>query len=189
MRDIIRKVLLESEYLKLKDYARKTLFKLWDKQKSMGINPSINSALTNTFKLGLFDLNTILVDWYGGVDKVYSKIKNKLVNKHLTTDDLRNLGINVGGYEFSFRIKEMSLRNTQQGGVEIIAVMKIIDGGVELMTTGEWVDITHIGSVYNDNDVDWEISYEVKDLIKELIDSVAKEYGFNAYLDYITIHI
>lgn len=188
MRDIIRKVLLESEYLKLKDYARKTLFKLWDKQKSMGINPSINSALTNTFKLGLFDLNTILVDWYGGVDKVYSKIKNKLVNKHLTTDDLRNLGINVGGYEFSFRIKEMSLRNTQQGGVEIIAVMKIIDGGVELiMTTGEWLDLTDIESI--DDEIRWEISYEIKDLVKELIDSVAKEYGFGAYLDYITIHI
>jgi hypothetical protein len=187
MRDIIRKVLLESEYLKLKEYARKTLFKLWDKQKSLGIKPKINSALKHTFKLGEYDLNTILVDWYGGVDKVYSKIKNKLVNKHLTTDDLRNLEINVGGYEFSFRIKEMSLRNTQQGGVEIIAVMKIIDGGVELITTGDWLDLTDIESI--DDEIRWEISYEIKDLVKELIDSVAKEYGFGSYLDHITIHI
>jgi hypothetical protein len=82
----------------------------------------------------------------------------------------------------------MSLRNTQQGGVEIILSIQIIDGGVELiMTTGEWLDLTDIESI--DGEIRWEIVYEIKDMVKELIDSVSDEYGFGAYLDDIEINL
>jgi len=46
MREIIRKVLLENDYLRRREFAKKTLFKLWDREKSMGKQPVINDDAT-----------------------------------------------------------------------------------------------------------------------------------------------
>ena len=182
MREIIRKVLLEADYLKRKEFAKKTLFKLWDREKSMGKQPIINDAIINTFNIPSYHLKEMLVEWYGGVDKVYKIIKNRLLNKIITTNDLTNLGIGVGGYDFTFEFKSIKLIKSQGGGYEFDIKMDIIDGGVNLiMTTDEYVDLTNPSSV--NDDLWWEISYEIKDIIIELIYKISKEYGFDIILD------
>lgn len=184
MREIIRKVLLENDYLRRKEFAKKTLFKLWDREKSMGKTPKINEDIAKILNVTYYNLGELLVEWYGGVEKVYRLIKNRLVNKVITTNNLGRLGVSVGGYDFSFSIGELNLRKTQGGGYEFYIPLKIIDGGVSIYD-GSYIDLTDIDSI-NDN-LWWELSYEIKDIIIEFIIIIAQEYGFNALLDYINI--
>ena len=75
MREIIRKVLLENDYLRRKEFAKKTLFKLWDREKSMGKTPKINEDIAKILNVTYYNLGELLVEWYGGVEKVYRLIK------------------------------------------------------------------------------------------------------------------
>lgn len=186
MRSIIRKFLLENDYQNKKELSKKSLFKLWDREKSMGKKPKIHYALIKTFNMSYYDINELLVEWYGGIEKVYRLIKNRLVNKVITTNNLERLGVSVGGYDFRFSIEELYLRKSQKGGYEFEVPLKIIDGGVTLIfSTGEYIDLTDISSI--DDELWWELSYEIKDIIKDFINLIAKEYGFNVLLDDINI--
>jgi hypothetical protein len=185
MREIIRKVLLENDYLRRREFAKKTLFKLWDREKSMGKQPVINDAITQTFDVTVYDLNEMLIEWYGGVDKVYEIIKNRLSNKLITTDKIQELGVNVGNYDFTFEFKNMKMRRSRSGGYDLELQMNIIDGGVELMTDGEYIDLMNPSSV--SDDLWWEISYEIKDIAGDLIYKISKEYGFDSFLGDIII--
>lgn len=186
MRDIIRKFLLESNHQKKKELAKKSLFKLWDREKSVGKPPKIHYALIKTLDMSYYDMSELLIEWYGGVEKVYRLIKNRLVNKVITTNNLEGLGVRVGGYDFRFSIEELYLRESQGGGYEFEVPLKIIDGGVTLIfSTGEYVDLTDISSI--DDELWWELSYEIKDIIKDFINLITKEYGFNVLLDDINI--
>lgn len=185
MRSIIRKFLLEDNYQNKKELVKKSLFKFWDKEKSMGKTPKIHYALIKTLDMSYYDMSELLIEWYGGVEKVYRLIKNRLVNKVITTNNLEGLGVRVGGYDFRFSIEELYLRKSQGGGYEFEVPLKIIDGGVELLTTEEYIDLTDISSI--DDELWWELSYEIKDIIKDFINLIAKEYGFNVLLDDINI--
>jgi hypothetical protein len=184
MRSIIRKFLLENDYQNKKELSKKSLFKLWDREKSMGKKPKIHYALIKTLNMSYYDISELLVEWYGGIEKVYRLIKNRLVNKVITTNNLEGLGVRVGGYDFRFSIEELYLRKSQGGGYEFEVPLKIIDGGVSIYD-GSYIDLTDIDSI-NDN-LWWELSYEIKDIIKDFINLIAKEYGFNVLLDDINI--
>jgi hypothetical protein len=59
--------------------------------------------------------------------------------------------------------------------------MEILDGGVELMTDGEYYDLTRInepGYIYDD--LLWEIVMEIKDIIVEFAWKVINQYKFTA---------
>ena len=87
------------------------MFKLWDKQKSKGIKPMVNMALAKS--VGLHNLGTLedwAVEWYGGVDKVFQRVKEELDDKSFTTDYLeQKYGIRVGNYDFKFELTNLKL--------------------------------------------------------------------------------
>ena len=159
------------------------MLKLWDKQKSKGQKPEVNTALAKS--MGLVNtsmLNDWVVEWYGGVDVVFGMIKKDLDNKTFTTDELGSIyHVNIGNYDFTFELTNLKMRNQRSRDPDISVDMEILDGGVELMTDGEYYDLTRInepGYIYDD--LLWEIVMEIKDIIAEFIWKVINQYKFTA---------
>ena len=186
MRNIIRKVLLETESQKRNDLAKKSLFRLWDREKSMNRKPKLSTTLSQSLGISFYELQLMLMEWYGGAEKIFNSIKDSLENKIISTDDLMELGIGVGAYDFTFKISNMRIYNHKSGGYEMTIDLKIIDGGVTTLTDGEYIDLTDTYSM--GESLWWEISWEIKDLIKELIKTITDNYGFNSSLDGIAIN-
>jgi hypothetical protein len=186
MREIIRKVLLETKFQKRNDLVKKSLFKLWDREKSMNRTPKLSTTLSQSLGISFYELQLMLMEWYGGAEKIFNSIKDSLENKIISTDDLMELEISVGGYDFTFKIPNVRISNHQSGGYEMTIDLKIIDGGVTTITDGEYIDLTDVYSM--GDSLWWEISWEIKDLIKDLIRTIIDKYGFNSSLDQITIN-
>ena len=183
MRHTIRKILLEDLYQKRIDFARKTLFKMWDKEKSMGKKPKLNSSFSHSLGVVPHTLNDLLIEWYGGIDVIFQLIKDQLDDKIITTDDLTKLGIDVGGYDFSFKLSKFSLIDNDDNYF-ILMHIYIISGGVNIiMGDGDYVDLTDIGSI--DDNLWWELSYEIKDLCRMLVNAIIDDLGL--YDDYILL--
>jgi hypothetical protein len=177
---------LENESQKQKEFAKNALFKLWDKQKSMNKVPTLNTTLSQSLGISFYELQLILIEWYGGIEKIFKIIKGSLGNKIITTNDLQELGIDAGGYDFSFKLLNMKLSHHKSGGYEINSDVKIIDGGVTTITDGEYIDLTNVDLI--DGELWWEISWEIKDLINDLIRTITDKYGFNSELENISIN-
>ena len=187
MKHIIRKILLEDLYQKRIDFARKTLFKIWDKEKSMGKTPKLNSSFSHSLGVVPHTLNDLLIEWYGGFDVIYQLIKDRFEDKIITTDDLTELGIDTGGYDFSFKLSKFRLMidSPNNGGDTnhtILLYIYIIDGGVNIHD-GSYVDLTDIESI--DDNLWWELNYEIKDLCRELVITTIDDLGL--YGEYIGI--
>ena len=187
MRNTIRKILLEDNYQKRIDFAKKFLFKLWDKEKSMGKKPKLNSSLSHSLDILPHVLNDLLIEWYGGFDVIYQLIKDRFEDKIITTDDLTELGIDTGGYDFSFKLSKFRLmidnsNNGEGTNHTILLYIYIIDGGVNIYD-GSYIDLTDIESI--DDSLWWELNYEIKDLCRELIVTTIDDLGL--YDEYIGI--
>lgn len=177
MEDIIRRVLKEET---LKNNKKQLLFKLWDRERSAGKKPTINNSLTKALNISLYQLKSYLLEWYGGFDKVFNDIKTKLKNKIISTDIFGDYGIDVGGYDFKFKLPKFEKHNTPGGGFEIDVDCEIIDGGVDLITTGEYIDLTQ--NIEDDN-LNWEIYNEIRDIISDIINKIMSQYGLDADLE------
>ena len=182
-RDIIKQILRETIFHTPSDKTKNVMFKLWDKQKSKGQKPEVNTALAKS--MGLVNtsmLNDWVVEWYGGVEVVFDMIKEELDNKTFTTDELGNIyHVNIGNYDFTFELTNLKLRTQRSRDPDISVDMEILDGGVELMSDGEYYDLTRInepGYIYDD--LLWEIVMEIKDIIMEFIWKVINQYKFTA---------
>jgi hypothetical protein len=127
-------------------------------------------------------LNDWVVEWYGGVDVVFGMIKEDLNNKTFTTNELGSIyHVNIGNYDFTFELTNLKMRNQRSRDPDISVDMEILDGGVELMTDGEYYDLTRInepGYIYDD--LLWEIVMEIKDIIVEFAWKVINQYKFTA---------
>lgn len=181
-RDIIKQILRETIFHTPSDKTKNVMFKLWDKQKSKGIKPMVNMALAKS--VGLHNLGVLedwVVEWYGGVDKVFQMVKEELDNKVFTTDYLeRKYGIRVGNYDFKFELTNLKLWDKRSRDPDISVDMEIINGGVELITDGEYYDLTLIMKPYYMHaNLLWEIRQEIKDIIREVIFKVTKQYHLN----------
>ena len=159
------------------------MFKLWDKQRSKGIKPMVNMALAKS--VGLHNLGILqdwVVEWYGGVEVVFDMIKEELDNKTFTTDELGSIyRINVGNYDFTFELTNLKLHTQQSRDPNISVDMEIIDGGVALITNGEYYDLTRIMEPdYMNDDLLWEIRQEIVGIISDFIDKVTNQYNFNS---------
>ena len=181
-RDIIKQILRETIFPHPSDKTKNVMFKLWDKQKSKGQKPEVNTALAKSVGLhNIWILEDWVVEWYGGVDKVFQMVKEELDNKVFTTDYLdRKYGIRVGNYDFKFELTNLKLWDKRSRDPDISVDMEIIDGGVELMTNGEYYDLTRIMEPeYMNDDLLWEIKQEIVDIIRDLIYKVTKQYHLN----------
>lgn len=166
------------------------MFKLWDKQKSKGIKPMVNMALAKS--VGLHNLGTLedwAVEWYGGVDKVFQRVKEELDDKSFTTDYLeQKYGIRVGNYDFKFELTNLKLYDRSSGVRSVLVDMEILDGGVELITDGEYYDLTRINdSGYMNGDLRWELIHEINDIIREFIHGVTNQY--HLWVDSVSIEL
>ena len=103
-----------------------------------------------------------------GIDKV-SKIlettplqltKDFFLNKSFS---IKDFDVPIGGYDFSFEITD--IEEKKEGLWYVYA--KIGDGGVTLMTTGEYYDLWNSGLW--DEDYWWEIQGEIMQIIYEIL--------------------
>jgi hypothetical protein len=182
-RDIIKQILRETIFHAPSDKTKNVMFKLWDKQMSKGIKPMVNMALAKS--VGLHNLGILqdwVVEWYGGVEVVFDMIKEELDNKTFTTDELGSIyRINVGNYDFTFELTNLKLHTQQSRDPNISVDMEIIDGGVALITNGEYYDLTRIMEPdYMNDDLLWEIRQEIVGIISDFIDKVTNQYNFNS---------
>lgn len=183
MKELIRRVLVESVF----ERKKQSLFKLWDREKAMGKKPSVNMALARSLGFNnTYRISRYLVEWYGGVEKVFEIIKNKLVNKIFSSNLLIQYGITVGGYDFKFKINKFEKVRSQSGGYNINMEIQMVEGGVTLGTTDEYIDLTRN---IEDDDLNWEIYNEIRDLILDFVSRVTSEYGFDEEIDEINFQI
>lgn len=158
------------------DNIKKSVFKFWDKQKSKGVKPEINTVLATS--VGLHNTSILedwIIEWYGGEDIIFSRINKELVGKVLTTDDIENYGISVGGYDFSFKIYDIHFNESKYGGYIIGGLFDVIKGNVTLMDGSGTYDINDNKNIspelWND------IELEIKEIISDLINYVSKSFG------------
>jgi hypothetical protein len=182
-RNKIKQILRETLFYTPSEKMKNSMFKLWDKQKSKGQKPEVNTALAKS--MGLVNtsmLNDWVVEWYGGVDVVFGMIKEDLNNKTFTTNELGSIyHVNIGNYDFTFELTNLKMRNQRSRDPDISVDMEILDGGVELMSDGEYYDLTRIMEPeYMNDDLLWEIRQEIVGIISDFIYKVTNQYKFNS---------
>ena len=136
LRESIRKVLKENN---IKDRFEKLIYKVGFNKacKSVGGIRSIAKAMG-------MDVVEILNEYF--------------VGKELSTDDIRDTGRGVGGYDFKFTPTDVSEKDGR-----IIFEYVITEGEVSLIAgTGETFDL--MDDILRRKDYWWEIEYEILDL-------------------------
>jgi hypothetical protein len=136
LRESIRKVLKEN---KVKD----RLEKLIDKVGFHKASKSVGGVRTIAKVMGM---------------NVAELLNTYFVGEELSTDDMRDAGIGVGGYDFKFTPTDVSEKDGR-----IIFEYMITEGKVSLIAgTGETFDL--MDGVLRRKDYWWEIEYEMLDL-------------------------
>ena len=159
------------EEIESKGRIRKILFKFWDTELEKGKKPTINKHLTDALNISRSEIMKILIDYYGGLDVVIKLLKNDLTKKQLTTNDMKKLKIDVGGYNFKFTLDHIELNDN------ILECHYNIDSGTVITLNNQTYDLR---PEYHDEiptDVWWEMNYEIQDLIRELINKISNSYG------------
>lgn len=178
MRDIIRQVLQEeSGNNKLLSY----FIKKWDKEKDSDGKVTFNPDEIK--KLGLMKhFNKIrlgFIDYYEkNIGNPVEDILKELTETTFTTDDIKKLGIDVGGYEFKFDIEDILTYDAIEKGSfgKIKPYARIKEGTVT--HDGETFDLTDVKNA--EEYKYWvDVEYEVEELISLFIEKKLLSYGFN----------
>ena len=179
MRDIIRQVLQEeSGDDKLISY----FIKKWNKGKNSDGKPTFNPDEIK--KLGLMKhFNKVrlgFIDYYKkNIGNPVDDILKELTDTTFTTDDIKKLGIDVGGYDFKFDIEDILLYTgiKVNGSFGMIKPYARIKEGT-VTHDGETFDLTDINNA--EEHKYWnDVEYEVEDLISFFIEKKLLTYGFN----------
>jgi hypothetical protein len=171
---IVRRVIKESLFYTPSDKLKSKIFKLWDKQKSMGIKPKANLALAKSVGLEHYGLlEEWIVEWYGGFDTILEEIKNNYEGRVLTTNDLEDMGIYVGEYDFTFKIVKIS-EVDRDNSFEI--KFQILDG--EFFDDGHYYSLLYIDEI---PDNIWnEVYTDIRDTIQDMGYKICgKNYSFS----------
>lgn len=181
MRDLIRKILMEDERI---NPVKKYFFDLWDEQKSLGKTPRYDKKMVK--RLGFSTKQKDIMGYYreymGNVYDLRKSFERYLMGKkEFTTDDIEDLDIRVGGYDFSFVFPYVFVRE-EDGKVEIFVDFDITHGSVNIMT-GEEYDLTDHDTI--DENLWWELDMEIKDLIQDFVVAIAHSFGVEFYDVYV----
>ena len=162
----------ESEENKLKSF----FFKLWDSKKE---TPTFD--LKTLQKLGLLkredEIHGYYIEYMGGQEELERNIKNYFVGQTFTTQDIMDQHINVGNYDFVFKMVDMSFNQTDMlgnGDLELYASFDIVEGSV-IIATGEEYDLMD-HDLIND-DLWWELDMEIKDMVQDFINNIVSSFG------------
>ena len=149
---------------------KKYFTKVWDTKKSEGKIPMFN--LKQIRKLGLLkradEIRNYYIEYIGGQEELDRNIKNYFIGKTFTTQDVEDMDIPVGNYDFVFKIVDMSFEQdiTANGDPELYASFDIIEGTVDTFN-GEHYDLMD-HELIND-ELWWELDSEIKGMIGDFI--------------------
>jgi hypothetical protein len=173
---LIKKILKEETNL-LKKY----FTKVWDTKKSEGKIPMFN--LKQISNLGLLkrvdEIRNYYIEYIGGQEELVRNIKNYFIGKTFTTQDVEDMDIDVGNYDFVFKIVDMSFEQTNitaNGEPELYASFDIIEGTVDTFN-GEHYDLTDHESI--NDELWWELDGEIKEMIENFIWHTVDSLGVN----------
>jgi hypothetical protein len=165
----------ESEENKLKSF----FFKLWDTKMGQGQTPTFD--LKTLQKLGLLkredEIRNYYIEYMGGQEELERNIKNYFVGQTFTTQDIMDQRINVGNYDFVFKMVDMSFEQTNMlgnGELELYASFDIVEGNVTVFS-GEEYDLMNHDSI--DDNLWWELDLEIKDLIQDFMYEIISSFG------------
>jgi hypothetical protein len=113
----------------------------------------------------------------GGKDEVFRELNNYLIGNEFTTSDIKNEGIQVGGYDFTFKITDFGIVNLYNDQPEAFVKTKILRGTVDT-GDGEHYDLLDNDSI--PEDLWWEIENELRELITDFVYKVIYSFGLNA---------
>lgn len=150
---------------------KKYFTKVWDTKKSEGKIPMFN--LKQIRKLGLLkrtdEIRNYYIEYIGGQEELVRNIKNYFIGKTFTTQDVEDMDIPVGNYDFVFKVVDMSFEQidiTANGDPELYASFEIIEGTVDTFN-GEHYDLTDHESI--NDELWWELDSEIKEMIENFI--------------------
>ena len=156
---------------------KKFLNKFWDSKKDQGEIPMIKYSFLR--KLGLLgkkdEIGNYYIEYMGGKDEVYGELNNYLIGNEFTTSDIKNEGIQVGGYDFTFKIVDFGIVNLHDQP-EAFVKTKILRGTVDTFD-GDHYDLADSESI--PEDVWWEIDDELRQLIADFVYKVIYSFGLN----------
>ena len=173
----------------------KFFIKKWDKELTSGEIPRFN--LKEVQKLGLFEyqkeIRHALVDYY--IDNYQgqqeSLIEKSIEGKTYTTTDIANSGIDVGNYDFEFKITGFKIIDTN---ITEPNKLPSITAQVEfVITIGEvtvWGGDNSVQDLTNPInkglDYWWEVLGEIKDMIGPFLKQVVLEFGLKLEIYFLT---
>jgi hypothetical protein len=167
----------ESEENKLKSF----FFKLWDTKREDGQTAKFD--LKTLQKLGLLkkedEIRNYYIEYMGGQEELERNVKNFFVGQTFSTDDIQKNNINVGGYDFVFKIVDVNFEQTTILGdedIECYASFDIIKGNVTVFS-GEEFDLMDNKSI--SDELWWELDQEIKDLIQDFMFDIISSFGIN----------
>ncbi len=162
---------------------KKLLHRLWGSKKSQGDPPRIKYTVLK--KLGLLNrrdqIRDYYIDYMGGRDGLIKEVTNYFVGKKFTTSDIKEEGINVGGYNFTFKIIDFRIENYEYNQ-DIYASFDILNGTVDTIE-GEHYDLTDHNSI--SDELWWELDMEIRDIIIDFLYRIL----FSFTLDEINIDL
>ena len=165
----------ESEENKLKSF----FFKLWDTKMGQGQTPTFD--LKTLQKLGLLkredEIRNYYIEYMGGQEELERNIKNYFVGQTFSTDDIQKNKIDVGGYDFVFKIVDVHFEPVLDNKeVECYASFDIIKGNVTVFS-GEEFDLIDHDSI--SDELWWQLDEEIKDLIQDFMFEIIGSFGVN----------
>jgi hypothetical protein len=179
LKTLIKNVLKEETEENNEPPLKKFLIKFWNTKKNQGEIPMIKYSFLK--KLGLLkkkdEIGNYYIEYMGGKDEVLRELNNYLDGNQFTTSEIKNEGVEVGGYDFTFKIidfKIKELMNYEQ--VEAFAKTKILRGTVDTIG-GVRYDLVDSDSI--PEDLWWEISEEASDIIRDFLYKIMYSFGFN----------
>jgi hypothetical protein len=179
LKTLIKNVLKEETEENNEPPLKKFLIKFWNTKRNQGEIPMIKYSFLK--KLGLLkkkdEIGNYYIEYMGGKDEVLRELNNYLDGNQFTTSEIKNEGVEVGGYDFTFKIidfKIEELMNYEQ--VEAFAKTKILRGTVDTIG-GVRYDLVDSDSI--PEDLWWEISEEASDIIRDFLYKIMYSFGLN----------
>ncbi len=174
MKHIIKKILKEE----LDNNIKNLMIKRWDKEKSQGNIPQLYSK-KEFIDMGFSEpeIEGIIETYKEYMGDVYEIFNKFLIDNTFTTKDIEDLGINIGTYDFEFKIMEL---NGDLKNLEVF--FNIIDGEVDVADEGI-VKLTPSGVNSDDMSINFEVQFEIGDLISSFVYWISKKFGFDKIID------
>jgi hypothetical protein len=178
LKTLIKNVLKEETKENNEPPLKKFLIKFWNTKRNQGEIPMIKYSFLK--KLGLLNKKDEIGDYYseymGGKDEVLRELNNYLDGNEFTTLDIKNEGVGVGGYDFTFKIIDFRIENVYDDQSEAFVQTKIVKGTVDTFD-GEHYNLVGDDSI--PENLWWEIEHELRELITDFIYKIIYSFGLN----------